>query len=191
MVTYLRLALSATKRTDRSPFSFIKESMFFLKSTSHHAQIKKVHGDEGLQLMKPAREQASTRPKPIQQRLRKISRLLLLVRSRRKKIDQAGQRYLCVRVVGCFRSSCPRARVQHYFPGSSTIELPSALTESDACSPQRACHGTLARAAASCYQVFRVSTHLPLACRHLPKGTKLELRSGASGGDHPHTTQPP
>ena len=43
-------------------------------------------------------------------------------------------------------------RGQH-FPGSSTIELPSVIAESGAYSLDRACHSTLARAAAP-YQAF-------------------------------------
>ena len=37
-----------------------------------------------------------------------------------------------------------------HFPGSSMIEQPSALAEYDAYSPDRPCHGTLARIAALC-----------------------------------------
>ena len=43
--------------------------------------------------------------------------------------------------------------VQH-FPGSPTFNLPSVLTESGAYSPDRACQGPFARAAAP-YQAFR------------------------------------
>ena len=50
------------------------------------------------------------------------------------------------------------------------IELPSALVESGAYPPNRALSG------------FPRQCSLPLACRHLPKGTKLELGRGAHLG---------
>ena len=51
-------------------------------------------------------------------------------------------------------------------PGSSTIELPSAFTESGAYPPDRELPGSPRQCS------------LPLACRH-PKATKLELGRGA------------
>ena len=58
-----------------------------------------------------------------------------------------------------------RTGVQHS-PGSSTIELPSALVESGAYPPDRALTGSPRQCS------------LPLACRHLPKGAKLEHGRG-------------
>ena len=58
-----------------------------------------------------------------------------------------------------------RTGVQHS-PGSLTIELPSALVESGAYPPDRAL--------TSSPRQFS----LPLACRHLPKGTILEHGRG-------------
>ena len=63
-----------------------------------------------------------------------------------------------------------RAGVQHS-PGSSTIELYSDLAESGAYPPDRALPGSPRQC------------HLPLACHHLPKGTKLELGRGAHLGN--------
>ena len=58
-----------------------------------------------------------------------------------------------------------RTGVQHSH-GSSTIELPSALVESGAYPPDRARIGSPRQCS------------LPLACRLLPKGTKLEHGRG-------------
>ena len=58
-----------------------------------------------------------------------------------------------------------RTGVQHS-PGSSMIKLPSALVESGAYPPDRALTGPPRQCS------------LPLACRHLPKGTKLEHGRG-------------
>ena len=54
-----------------------------------------------------------------------------------------------------------------YFPRSSTIELPSVLAESGAYPPDRALAGSPRQCS------------LPVACRHLPKGPKLELGRSA------------
>ena len=92
------------------------------------------------------------------------------------------------------RSAFPSEPPRFTPPGSSTIELPVALAESIAYSPDRARRGTLAPAAAP-HQAFRdnsVSPSLPLACRLLPKGTKLELERGPTGGHYrPQPTKPP
>ena len=55
-------------------------------------------------------------------------------------------------------------------PGSSRIELHSNVTESGACPPDRVLPGSPRQCS------------LPLACRHLSKGTKLELGRGAHLG---------
>ena len=52
-------------------------------------------------------------------------------------------------------------------PGSSTIELPSAFAESGAYPPDRELLGSPRQCS------------LPLACRHPPEATKLELGRGA------------
>ena len=62
-----------------------------------------------------------------------------------------------------------RTGVQHS-PGSSAIEPPCAPAESGAYPPDRALPGSLRQCS------------LPLACRHLPKGTKLGLGRGAHLG---------
>ena len=87
-----------------------------------------------------------------------------------------------------FFDSCYRTRVQRS-PGSSTIKLPTALAESGAYEPDRACHGTLARATVP-YQTRLSATvpcHPPLACHRpleghfLPNGTKLALAKRRTG----------
>ena len=62
-----------------------------------------------------------------------------------------------------------RTRVQHS-SGSSKIDLHSALAESGAYSPDRAPPGSPRQCS------------LPLACHHLPKGTKLMLERSAHMG---------
>ena len=63
-----------------------------------------------------------------------------------------------------------RTGVRHS-PGSSTIELPSALAESGAYPPNRALPGSPRRCL------------LPLACHRLPKSAKLELGRDAHLGN--------
>ena len=90
-------------------------------------------------------------------RHRNLARSPPFVGLRRKKTDRGHisafplEIYIPVRAF-----DFSRTRVQ-YSPGSSTINLPSVLTESGAYSLYSACHGTLARAA-SHHQAFRDST---------------------------------
>ena len=123
------------------------------------------HGGGGLELVKLVREAASSRRKPCAS-LKNAPGILPV---RRSLLALVGRKQTVVRdsllpqnpPVRAFDSRY-RTRVQH-FPGSSTIELFSTLHESGACSPYRACHGTLTRAAAP-YQSFRDSaTCLSLA----------------------------
>ena len=73
---------------------------------------------------------------------------------------------------------------------TSTIDLPSALAETGAYSPDSAFHGTLARAAAP-YHDFLRQGHLSLACHLLPKNTKLALGRGAPSERHHQQSKPP
>ena len=135
-----------------------------------------VHSGGGLELVKPAREPASSRPIPSAslKSPTNIARSSLLVGPRRKKTDRGQRSYIFPQKPPGSRLWFSLTRVQHS-PGSLTIELPSALTESGAYSPDRALPG-------SPRQCF-----LPLACSHLPKCTKLELGRGAHLGAPPST----
>ena len=65
-VVYLRPAFSATKRTNQAPISFDKQAQVSQGHTSCRNKENcntKVHGGGGLELVKPAREPASSRPK--------------------------------------------------------------------------------------------------------------------------------
>ena len=91
--------------------------------------------------MKPAREPASSRPKPRASlknvaRIWPVRRFSLALVGRKQAVvrDQVSPRNLPIRA---FDSRFSRTGVQHS-PGSSTIEFPSALAESDACSSDRA-----------------------------------------------------
>ena len=66
VVAYPRPAFSAKKRKNCAPTSFDQQ---VVQVSQGHIKIRKieipeVHGDGGLELVKPAREPASSRPKP-------------------------------------------------------------------------------------------------------------------------------
>ena len=168
----------------------------FLKATRHAEIIWKVFisrsmADGGLELVKPALESASSRPKPCASLknapeilpvrhflLALVGRKQTVVRDQLSRQKHSGSRFLWF--------SC--TRIQH-FSGSSKIELLYVLAEFGAYSPDRAFHGALARAAAP-HQAFRDSAPLPFAWHHLPKGTNLDLGRGATGENHPQPTKP-
>ena len=93
VVAYPRPAFSATKWTNPALTSFDQQAQFSQDHTSYRNRNTEVHGGGGLELVKPAREPASSRPKPCASREKpmKCSRSLLLVGPRRKKTDR-GQR---------------------------------------------------------------------------------------------------
>ena len=117
--------------------------------------------------MKPAREPASSRPKP-------CASLKKPHESARSPLHVAlvGRRMTVVRDQLFFPQKPPGSRFRFSrtgvqpSPGSSTIELPSAFAESGAYPPDRELPGSPRQCS------------LPLACRH-PKATKLELGRGA------------
>ena len=124
-----------------------------------------------------------------------LARSPLLVDSRRKKTDHGQISDSSSeppppppQFAPLFFDSCYRTRVQRS-PGSSTIKLPTALAESGAYEPDRACHGTLARATVP-YQTRLSATvpchpplagHRPLEGHFLPNGTKLALAKRRTG----------
>ena len=61
VVAYPRPAFSSTKRTNHAPISFNQQAQVSQGHTSY--RNTEVHSDGGLELVKPAREPASSRPK--------------------------------------------------------------------------------------------------------------------------------
>ena len=116
-----------------------------------------------------------------------VARSPLLVGRRRKKTNR-GQISAFPPEISRF---APLILAHRDSPGSSTIELPSVLAEPGAYSPDRACHGTLVRAAAPFQDLRDSQCLLPLSCHHLPKGTELALGRGAPGEHHLKPTIPP
>ena len=112
--------------------------------------------------MKPAREPASSRPKPCASLKKRhascpfaapcVGRKMTVVRDQPFPQKPPGSR---------FRFS--RTGVQPS-PGSSTIELPSAFAESGVYPPDRELPGSPRQCS------------LPLACRHPPEGHQIEAR---------------
>ena len=114
--------------------------------------------------MKPAREPASSRPKPWHpcQSPTNLARSLLPVAFVGRKMTVVRDQLFPQKLPGSrFRFS--RTGVQPS-PGSSTTELPFAFTKSGAYPPDRALPG-------SPRQCF-----LPLACRHPPEGHQIGAR---------------
>ena len=114
--------------------------------------------------MKPAREPASSRPKPCAS-LKKPHESCLFAAPcgpRRKKMTVVRDQLFPQKPPGSrFRFS--RTGVQPS-PGSSTIELPSAFAESGAHPPDRELPGSPRQCS------------LPLACRHPPEGHQIGAR---------------
>ena len=126
--------------------------------------------------MKPAREPASSRPKPCAflKKPHESCPFAAPCGPRRKKNDR-GQR-------SAFPSETSRSRTGvQPSPGSSTIELPSAFAESGAYPPDR----ELPDSPRQC--------SLPLACRHPPEGHQIGAREEARTWEHhhPQPTIPP
>ena len=92
VATYPRPAFSVTKRTNCAPISLINNPKF-LKATRHAEKYNlwntEVYGDGGFELVKPARESASSRPKPcaslkIAPRVLPVRRSLLVLVGRKQ-----------------------------------------------------------------------------------------------------------
>ena len=121
--------------------------------------------------MKPAREPASSRPKHCAS-LKKPHESCPFATPcgpRRKKNDR-GQTSAFPSETSRFKPVISRTRVQPS-PGSSTIELPSAFTESGAYPPDRALPGSPRQCS------------LPLACRHAPEGHQIGARKRRAPGN--------
>ena len=185
LVTYSRPAFSATKRTNHAPISFDQQAQVFQDHVSYRKKKEnwittEAHDGGGLELVKPAREPASSRPKPCVYPWKSptnLARSPLLVSFRRKKTNR-GQRSAFPSETSRFAPLFSRTGVQHS-PGSLTIELPSAFAESGAYSPDRALLGS----------PWQCS--LPLACRRTsrsaPNWSSEEARTWKH---HPQPTIP-
>ena len=97
VVAYPRPAFSATKRTNLTPISLDQQAQVSQGHTlcrMKEYRNTEVHGGRSLELVNPARELASSRPKVLcipEKYLRNLARSPLLVGPRRKKTDR-GQR---------------------------------------------------------------------------------------------------
>ena len=116
--------------------------------------------------MKPAREPASSRPKPCASlnKPTNFARAPLLVALVGRKMTVVRYRLFPQKPPGS-RLWFSRTGVQPS-PGLSTIELPSAFAESGAYPPGRSLPGSPRQCS------------LPLACRHPPEGYQIEARKG-------------
>ena len=114
--------------------------------------------------MKPAREPASSRPKPCASLKKPHASCPFAAPCgpRRKKKDR-GQRSAFPSEISRFALSILAQRVQPS-PGSSTTELPSACAGSGAYPPDRELLGSPRQCS------------LPLACRHPPEGHQIGAR---------------
>ena len=114
--------------------------------------------------MKPAREPASSRPKPCAslKRPHESCRSPLHVALVGRKMTAVRDQLFPQKPPGS-RFQFSRTGVQPS-PGSSTIELPSAFAESNAYPPDRELPGSPRQCS------------LPLACRHPPEGHQIGAR---------------
>ena len=154
-VAYPRPAFSATHRTNYAPTSFDQQVQ-----------------SEGLELVKPAREPASSRPK-LCASLKKPHEFCPFAAPcgpRRRKNDR-GQRLVFPLETSRFASLILAHRGSQPSPGSSRIDLPSAFAESSAYPPDGALPGSPRQCT------------LPLACRHPPGGHQFEARKRRGPGN--------
>ena len=121
--------------------------------------------------MKPAREPASSRPKPCAS-LKKPHESCPFAApcGPRKKKNDRGQTSVFPSKTSRFTPLISRTEVQPS-PGSSTIELPSAFAESGAYPPDRALPGSPRQCS------------LPIACRQPPEGHQIGARKGRTPGN--------
>ena len=135
-----------------------------------------VHGGGGLELVKPAREPASSRPKPCAslKNPQESCPFAAPCGPRRKKNDDRGQ-------TSAFPSETSRFKpviLAQPSPGSSTIELPFAFAASGAYPPDRELPGSPRQCS------------LPLACRHPPEGHQIGARKRRAPGNTIILSQP-
>ena len=130
--------------------------------------------------MKPAREPASSRPKPCAS-LKKPHESCPFAAPcgpRRKKNDDRGQTSAFPSETSRFKPVILAHRGSALPSGSSTIELPSAFAESCAYPPDRELPGSPRQCS------------LPLACRHPPEGHQIGARKRCAPGNTIILSQP-
>ena len=167
------IAFSATTQKTHAPTGFDQQAQVSQRQTSctnKENRNTEVHGGGGLELVKPAREPASSRSKPCAF-LKNAPRVLLarcplLAVVVERKQTLVRDQLFPQKPPGSRRLWFSRTGVQHPH-GSSTIEPPSAFAKSGANPPDRALPGSPRQCP------------LPSARHHLPKGTALELGRGA------------
>ena len=138
-----------------------------------------VHGGGGLELAKLARESVSSRPKPCAS-LENAPRILPVCRSLLALKNLVIRDQFSPQKPSRPRLFFSRTTIQHS-PGSSTMKLPSALAESGAYLPDRACYNTLARRPTSLsrapnwrsVEAHRVDTTLNQPNRHHVSSNRL------------------
>ena len=175
VVAYPRPAFSAKKRKNYAPTTSFDQQVQVSQGHTLYRNKKKwnteVHGGGGLELVKPAREPASSRPKPCAS-LKKLhescpfaapcgpleGRKMTLVRHQLFPQKPPGSS------LGFSRTEVQPSS------GSSTIELSSAFAESGAYPPDRALPGSPRQCS------------LPLACRHPPEGHQIGARKRRAPG---------
>ena len=170
VVAYPRPAFSATNRTNTFQPVLINNSKFL--KTTHRTKIRKIEIPRSMvvEALSWWSRRASQHP-AVQSPVHPWKSPTNLARSP-LHVAVVGRNMTAVRDQ-LFPQKPPSSRfrfsrtgVQHS-PGSSTIELPSAFAESGAYPPDRELPGSPRQCS------------LPLACRPLPKATKLELGRGA------------
>ena len=167
VVAYPRPAFSAANQTNTFQPALINQSKF-LKAT-HRTKIGKIETPrsmvvEALSWWKPAREPASSRPKPCAslKKPHKSCPFAVPCGPRREK-NGRGQSSAFPSETSGSRFRFSRTGVQPS-PGSSTIDLPPAFAESGAYLPDRELPGSPRQCS------------LPLACRHPPEGHQIGAR---------------
>ena len=137
-----------------------------------------VHGGGGLELVKSAREPASSRPKPCASlKNPHESCPFAAPRGPRKKSMTVVRHQLFPQKPPGSSLWFSHTGVQPS-PGSSTVELPSAFAESCGYPPDRALLGSPRQCS------------LPLACRHPPEGHQIGARKRRATGNTIILSQP-
>ena len=184
VVAYPRLAFSATKRTNHAPISFDQHAQVSQGRTSCRNKETfntQVHGGGGLELVKPRREPASIRPKPCASLenapvILPVRRFLLALvgrkqtgRGRRSAFPSETSRF--APLILAHRGSALPWLVDDRAssPSSPNLVLPHPTVQA----------ATRLRVCCNVLPGFPRQCPLPLACHHLPKGTKLAPTRGA------------
>ena len=184
VVAYPRPAFSATNQTNHAPISFDQQA----HASQGRAACRnkkncntEVYGSGGLELIEPAREPASSRQKP-RASLINAPRILPF---RRSLLALVWRKQTWSEISFPLRN----LPVRPFDFRTQGFSIPLAGRRSS-------CHpSSLYLMRTHCWFALPLiviprQCHLPLACHHLPKGTKLELARGAPGEHHSQPTIP-